>query len=399
MKRFLICILAVLCALLSPMACAQEATVVRTTVPGEHRITVDCGEGGYVLLDSERHTGCFELTVERLGDLTLKAEAKDGWVLDGIFTGESAGVSIRGNVIRLESVHEDKMLRIRFARAGEEETPAASPQEPNLGDYLGGDRRFAIVFDEEYQPQDFELLPIVRNGELLVCAIDDTEETKEPEETRQHSLILSAGQLKRLCVEHQLARLHFRNGEITASVDLEELYTGELARQIRGLWQPLTAEEEALPEGEDILLTEEELAGTFVELRIAPEYPQEYILGARVQVVLIHGDARLNVTERLTTLLVGFEIDAALQIEPEVMQVTEAESRTLEGAWNTIPMLTPEEDPDVSECFIATYSEDQEYPVILADPMKQLAEYRQALYGVPCATEDLLALRDQASAQ
>lgn len=242
MKKLLSILLAALCALLPMLALAQESTTIQTTVPAEHTITIVCGSGGSVVITGSTYAGTLSVKVPRLGSLTLTARPDEGFGLTGVYARQKDGLTVEGGEITLSSVHADNTLTLDFGRLPEvqptqtpEATPTAAPQTPADGlydGYLGageGDEQLSIVFDGEYQPQDYEWLSVEFSAEaqgnvVRVRAFED-----EEGKTARRSLILSLAQLTRLAQERQIERLIFENGEALAEVTLADLLAEEIA--------------------------------------------------------------------------------------------------------------------------------------------------------------------------
>lgn len=425
MKKFVAFLLAALCVLLPAAGTLAENTTVKTVVPGSHTITIICGEGGSVSVGGQSYTGVFTLDVERLGTLVLEIAVDKGWALSQVIASSAAGVTISGNRITLANVYEDKTLTIRFIRLPEPTptrtptptpantpTPTASPTptaEPTAiatptatvkptvvpvegldnmlyDDYLGtgeGLGQLSIVFDAEYAPEDYELLPVVRGNELLICAKPD-----EADQTVRRSLILSASQLQRLYEDCELETLLFRNGSLTVLADMAELYTGRMAKLMalgyeQG-WESISPDKidwETLPEAE---LTAAQRSGVRLEVCVIPELTEDEREGYSVQVFLRRGDELLEVTTLVESLTVCLDVDGLLTDENRehftelyAVGLVDGENETLlESALRLLPDALSEEHPDESERFDVTILANAPYPVVLYDASAALRYYR-----------------------
>ena len=118
MKKYLVWILTVLCALLPKAALAAEDcnTQLTTTLPAEHTISVVCSAGGAVRVEGTIYTGKKVFTVDRLSDFILEAVPDAGYRLSQVKVQPSGGVSITGNTVAIGSVYEDKTLILSFVR-------------------------------------------------------------------------------------------------------------------------------------------------------------------------------------------------------------------------------------------------------------------------------------------
>lgn len=268
--------------------------------------------------------------------------------------------------------------------------PAAVPVESldNVlyDGYLGtgeGLGQLSIVFDEEYTPKDYELLPVVKGNELLICAKPD-----EAGQTVRRSLILSARQLQRLHEDCELGALLFRNGSMTVLADMAELYSGRMAKLMalgyeQG-WENIPLDEidwEALPEAE---LTAAQLSEARIEVCIIPELTEDEREGYSVQVFLRRDDALLEVTELVESLMVCLDTDELLT-EENREQFTERyavklangeRELLLESVLRLLPDELSEEHPDESERFDVTILAGAPYPAVLYDASTQLRYYR-----------------------
>ncbi|MDO5141859.1 MAG: hypothetical protein Q4D31_02440 [Eubacteriales bacterium] len=97
--------------------CAQGATrptMLMTTVPSSHTVTVRCQGQGELLVDGApcaEHT----FTVERLQSLTITLQPAPGYELDTVTT--TADITSRGERLTLEAVHADDTVTIAFRKA------------------------------------------------------------------------------------------------------------------------------------------------------------------------------------------------------------------------------------------------------------------------------------------
>lgn len=263
MKKFLSVLMAVLCALLPMLALAQESTVIKTTVPAEHTITVICGEHGRVTVAGKTFAGTHAIKVKRLADLTIIAEPDTGYALSQVLASQTDGVRVEGRKIVLSGVYCDQTITVTFAQptatptvtpkptAKPTVTPASSPVlgEMSLADwvvipwmsetgnrlydaYLGtglGMKQLNILYDGEYQAVDYELLAPEQEGDLYISAVSDG-----TGEAAQHSLMLSFAQLVNLAQKQGTQRIAFENGGATAAVDMLDLL-GEEMYKLLGL--------------------------------------------------------------------------------------------------------------------------------------------------------------------
>ena len=154
--------------------------------------------------------------------------------------------------------------------------PSIAPNsDEKLQEYL--QELVSLVFDETYQPVDYEQIPVLVSGEeeesiLLICATQ-----AESGEPAQRSLILNAAQLAALeqkTENHPIGELIFENGHVAARMGVAELTQGSMA----GLMATILSGEEVtdetllggLPAAENVVLTEAAYERFNLEVRIAP---------------------------------------------------------------------------------------------------------------------------------
>lgn len=273
-------------------------------------------------------------------------------------------------------------------------TEWAEPLDNVLYDeYLGtgeGVRQLSIVFDEEYAMEDYELLPIVEDDTLLVCAKPD-----EDGLTASRSLILSALQIERLRQDSLLEKLVFRNGDMLVTADMPELCTGRVAGLIQmGLSRNLTEiEPEALeeltgaepPEAE---LTAAELAQARIEVCVVPVTLESGREGYSVQVFLRMRDERLDVSAMIESLAVNLAVTALAEeegFEQLARRYSVAAATPEEAVLKSELRILPEERPEESERFDVTIPEDVSDPIVLYSESTALRPYETIVMTAPYA--------------
>lgn len=419
MKKLLSILLAALCALLPTLALAQDSTTLKTTVPSEHTITIVCGAHGKVVIDGKTYSGTFTIQAARLGTLTIKAQPGSGYGLSQVKVDDMDGVTVKGRKVTLSSIHCENTVTLTFYKLPAEVTPTptiaptATPVpeptvtgEPTPADtvripeisatgnvlydnFIGtgsGLGQLSIVFDGEYQPQDYELLNVKPDGEtqkntVLVRAYPD-----ENGDVAHRSLILSAAQLVRLAQKQQTGQLIFENGEAAVAVDLNDLLGGNVQKLI-GLvvkgGEAISAEtlNRNWSEVETVSLTEAELASVRVEIRIIPVELADGNMAYDVSVWLCRDDQELEISSMLPSLRVCLNVDDETAGQYAVGYQAENTEGFLPldstSAW--IPEEMPENQPDVAEKFIVTMPEEEdEIPVVAYDADAPLSQERHS---------------------
>lgn len=198
MKKFLSILLAALCALLPTLALAQERTTIITTVPSSHTITIVCRDYGKVVIDGKTYSGTFTVQADRLGTLVIKANPDSSYGLSQIKVDDMDGVTVKGHKVTLSGVHCENIVTLTFYQLPDEATPTPTvaptatpapestvtgettladtvkmPEIPATGNafydnFIGtgsGLGQLSIVFDGEYQPQDYEMLNVKPDNE------------------------------------------------------------------------------------------------------------------------------------------------------------------------------------------------------------------------------------------
>ncbi len=342
-KRMVWILFPVLICILLSCAMAESSSTLRTEVPAEH--TVTCKGNGGVRVDGVRYTGTFEIRVPRLSDVTLTAEPGNGCQVKEITVSPKAGAKVSGKRVTLAGLYEDKQITVTF---GKEKTADAEWLYDSLLGTGGGMGQLDIVYDNAWLPEDYRLLPIRQGNTLFIEAL-----LSRGEKTAQRSLVLRADQIRRLAGEEEMPLLHFRSGEITATLDLNELTAGAMAWLLRessrqGL-DAIRPEDMPADDAElaQIELTWRELDHTRIELRITPD---ELVQDAwRMQVFLRADDAELDVTAYVPSLR------ADVAAPPVKKQVRE--ERLLAG---TLYWLPAEQEPDRCDCYTVTYPKNSE---------------------------------------
>lgn len=399
MKKFLSILLSALCALLPTLALAQESTTLLTTVPSEHTITIVCGAHGKVVIDGKTYSGTFTIQADRLGTLTIKAQPSSGYGLSQVKVDDMDGVTVKGRKVTLSGINCENTVTLTFYKLPAEVTPTptvaptATPVpeptvtgEPTLADtvripeisatgnvlyddFLGtgsGLGQLSIVFDGEYQPQDYELLNVKPDSEtqkntVLVRAYPD-----ENGEVAHRSLTLSAAQLVRLAQKQQTQHLIFENGEAAMTVDLADLLSGNVQKLV-GLMvrSSKVISTETLnrdwSEVETVTLSAAELATVKVEIRIIPVELADGSIAYDISVWLRWDDQELEISSMLPSLRVCLNVDDETAGQYAVgYQAENTEGfLPLDSMPARIPEEMPENQPDVAEKFIVTMPEEE----------------------------------------
>ena len=191
--------------------------------------------------------------------------------------------------------------------------PSLAPiRDEALQQYL--DDMFSLVFDEDYEPVDFDLLPVLVSGEeqegmLLICA--PQEEGGEP---AQRSLVLDAAQLLKLrqaMPENEMSELVFETGGAAARMDLAELTGGSMAKLMALILSGEEVTDDTLQSDwsalEDAALTEAAYERFSLEVRIAPA-AREGEQGVEISVWLSCDELSLNVSGLIDSLCVVLDV-------------------------------------------------------------------------------------------
>lgn len=376
MKRWLVFLLAALCALQPLFGAAAAGTVVTAVVPSEHTVTVSCGRHGCVSAGGKAYTGTFTLTVPRLGSLTLTAYPDEGYALSHLTVQESAGVRVRGKTVTLTAVSEDKTISIGFALSPEDgDWAAALLQERYLGADGGADG-LSVVVDELYQPWDYAFMPIPAKdasaaGTLLFGALPDGGGLPA-----RRSLSLSVARLSRLGQNSQT--LIFENGDAAVRLSLSDLLTGAVPKLIASVLsgeRELTEDALAVswndqPEAE---LDFEACAGVQVEVRLTPAALADGETAYEAGVWLRRGDQELNVSALLPSMTVCLLPDDSLSEDDRADYLNAHAVALLDDADNASPLETvlarlPDETAsETTERFTVTYAGKPPVPDVQYD--------------------------------
>ena len=424
LKKYLAWILAALCALLPAAGLAAENrdTLLTTTLPREHTITVVCGAGGAVRVEGTVYTGTRTFIVDRLSAFTLEAVPDAGYRLSQVMAQPSGGVSITGNTVSIGSVYEDKTLTLSFAREQVDPTPTVNPTptisptatasptatvsptaspkpQPNFDlpfvesqgnvlydDYLGtgsGLKELGILYDEDYELDEYELLAVLNNKDwadgnmLLVIA--------QPEDNgsyAQHSLMLSGLQLARLWQEKQIQWIEMRNGEAGVLLRIDELLSGNVAKYVDwALRDPEAAKPEAVENLPEVELTAVQLEHVRFEVRIEPGEEGTYRFGVYVW----FAGEQPSVAELMSSLKVclsageqGGEAERNAYVEAHALSATDEMGAVeyLESALIETPVRETGGQDQLSEYFNVEI-DSEEHAIVLYDPEKSLDAYRR----------------------
>lgn len=454
MKKLFTILVAALCALLPVCTALAESTTLKTTVPSTHTITIICGNHGDVVIDGKRYSGTFTIEVPRLGTLMITADPDSGYGLLQIIADDLDGMRISGKVITLEKIHCDNTLKISFykkpvvrptvrpsvsptATAAPTVTAAPDEKKPTLADtvvmpetepvddilyddYLGtrdGLGQLHIVFDSEYEPEDYELLDVFMDDELqgnsvLVCAFPD-----EEGKVAQRSLILSADQLVKLTQNQETEHVIFENGSAIVEMDMVDLLGGDMQKLMALI---LSGEEEITPETlerdwnlvEPVVIPAIQLHKIDVETRIVPVEQEDGIICYEVSVWLRWNDKELEVSDMIPSLTVALAVDDLVteenfetfttlctiayqahdkdETDDEIPDITLLPSVLL-----LMPDELPEHQDDTAKHFIVTVPDEEgEHPVTAYDANAHLVPYRHYVLAADYAGEGVYWVQD-----
>ena len=435
MKKLLTILLAALCALLPAFSALAESTTLKTEVPATHTITINCGKHGDVRIDGKKYSGTFTIEAPRLGTLVIIADPDEGYGLSQIVAEDLTGVTIKGKKATLSNIHDENTLTISFYKLPVEEMPEDEPSnepfepmpeiedpildEPSLGDvvvlpeteptdnilhdeYIGtgdGLGQLHIVFDGEYEPEDYELLDVFIDDELqgnsvLVCAFPDEEGNVD-----RRSLILSADQLVKLTQKQETEHIIFENGDAIVEMDMADLLGDDMSKLMALI---LEGKEEITPDVltrdwslvEPVVIPAWQLAKIDVETRIVPVEMENGGIAYEVSVWLRWDGNELDVSGMIPSLTVAIAVDKLVNEEnfeafttlytfahqaPDTDETDDElpEITVLPSTLLLMPDELPEHQNDTAEHFIVTVpDEENEHPVTAYNANAHLVPYR-----------------------
>ena len=462
MKKLLIILLAALWALLPVCTALAESTTLKTEVPSTHIITINCGKYGEVVIDGKKYFGTFTIEAPRLGTLVITADPYEGYGLSQITAEDLTSVTIKGKKATLSNIHDENTLTISFYKLPVDETPEDEPtdepfepmpeiedpilDEPTLGDvvvlaeteqtgnilhdeYIGtgdGLGQLHIVFNGDYEPEDYELLGIAiedhpletviqdeqQGNSLLVCAFPDEEGNVD-----RRSLILSADQMVKLTQKQETEHIIFENGSAIVEMDMIDLLSGDMSKLMALI---LEGEKDITPDVltrdwslvEPVVIPAWQLAKIDAETRIVPVEMEDGTIAYEVSVWLRWDGNELDVSGMIPSLTVAIAVDELVNEENYETFATlytiahqapdEDESddelpdiTVLTSALLLMPDELPEHQNDTAEHFIVTVpDEENEHPVTAYNANAHLAPYRHYALatdyigeGIYCVTE------------
>lgn len=270
------------------------------------------------------------------------------------------------------------------------------------GDGLG---QLHIVFDGEYEPEDYELLDVFINDErqgnsALVCALPD-----ENGEIDRRSLVLSADQLVKLVQQQETEHIIFENGNAIAEMDMVDVLGGNLSKLMALI---LSGEEEITPETlerdwslmESVVIPASELAKIDVETRIVPAEQEDGAVAYEVSVWLRWDDQELNVSSMIPSLTVALSVDDLVN-EDNFDTFTDMYTIVYRapGAQEALPLTStlllmpdelPEHQEDVAQRFVVNVSdEEDEHPVTAYEANAHLVPYRHYVLAADYAGDGI----------
>ena len=299
--------------------------------------------------------------------------------------------------------------------------PETEPVDDILhDDYLGtgdGLGQLHIVFDSEYEPEDYELLDVFIDDELqgnsvLVCAFPD-----EEGKVAQRSLILSADQLVKLTQNQETEHVIFENGSAIVEMDMVDLLGGDMQKLMALI---LSGEEEITPETlerdwnlvEPVVIPAIQLRKIDVETRIVPVEQEDGMICYEVSVWLRWDDKELEVSDMIPSLTVALAVDDLVteenfetfttlctiayqahdkdETDDEIPDVTLLPSVLL-----LMPDELPEHQDDTAKHFIVTVPDEEgEHPVTAYDANAHLVPYRHYVLAADYAGKGVYWVQD-----
>lgn len=283
-------------------------------------------------------------------------------------------------------------------------------------DYVGtgyGLWQTSIVFNGEYEPEDYELLDVFIDDELqgnsvLVCAFPD-----EEGKTARRSLILSADQLVKLAQEQEIEHIIFENGNAIVEIDMVDLLGGNMQKLMALI---LSDDEEITSETlkrnwsivEPVVIPAAELAKIKVETRIVPVELENGSIVYTVSVWLRWGEQELEVSDMIPSLTVALAVDDLMtekNFDTFAELYTIAYQAPADGAHSEIVqlpstlLLMPDELPDhqddTAEHFLVTISDEEDvYPVTTYNANTHLVPYRHYALASEYAGNGIYLVQD-----
>ncbi len=299
--------------------------------------------------------------------------------------------------------------------------PETEPVDDILhDDYLGtgdGLGQLHIVFDSDYEPEDYELLDVFIDDELqgnsvLVCAFPDEEGN-----VARRSLILSVDQMVKLTQKQETEHVIFENGSAIVEMDMVDLLGGDMQKLMALI---LSGEEEITTETverdwslvEPVVIPAAQLAKIDVETRTVPVELEDGTICYEVSVWLRWDDHELEVSDMIPSLTVAIAVDDLVTEEnfdifttlytiayqapgaeehPEVVpEIVQLPSTLL-----LMPDELPEHQDDTAEHFLVTIPDEEgELPVTAYDANAHLVPYRHYVLAVDYAGEGIYWVQD-----
>ena len=271
--------------------------------------------------------------------------------------------------------------------------PEETPSGNTLYDvYLGtgdGLEQLSIVYDENYQPDGYEMLSTIVEDEahrnnIVVCAMPD-----ESGEVRQRSMIVSVDQLVKIVQKHDTEHIVFENGDGFAVLQSDDVLGGDLPKVMALIRQGATAELlregiYSLDELPMVTLSADDLAAIDVEVRVAPVVLEDSATAYAYSVWLRWDGGELDATGYLTDFTVCLNVDDRITAE----SVADFEQRHgivhqdetgmwhwHEGSLLLIPDGLSKQQMQSAERFVVDGNE-QSAPVTMHDVNVQLAPYQ-----------------------
>lgn len=126
MKRKFFILLLVLLTLAAPAALAEQ-TLLTTSVPSEHMLTVICGEGGSLIINGLTLSGSKSVTIDRQARVVIEIKPNQGFELDTVTVSSDYGISIQGSSITVAQMVQDITAHVSFVRTQDAYTVTFDP--------------------------------------------------------------------------------------------------------------------------------------------------------------------------------------------------------------------------------------------------------------------------------
>lgn len=272
-----------------------------------------------------------------------------------------------------------------------------------------------IVFDEEYLPEDYEMLEVFIEDVLQGNSMLISAHPNENGITEQRSLILYASQLANMAEKQEIERLIFENGKAIAELDLADLLEGNVRKLMAAIVNDETITPEILKLNWDEVklsdLKDENLNAFRIEVRIIPVETENELTAYEISVWLHWEDQMLNISEMIPSLNVSLTVDdfvteenfdgftSLYSISYRAADEEEADNdlddfTVLNSRLLLIPDKLPEHQDDIVRYFCVRVSDDEDVKhSIVYDANVLLVPYRHYVLTAEYAGEGIYTIQ------